>query len=433
MNVASKMIFVAIGFLACVVAKAQVDCSTSTKLVCLVPYNTGATGEGKPSAIQSTFLFSGPIGSQISQLPLATSAPGAIILSIGGTSEAYYNLGPVLIDRPDSVGQGHLVVGFSAQQFNFNHLNGIPINSIPLAYQEVTTGQTLSQTIHTSVKYNQYVLLATYGLPAKTDISVIVPIIRVSIGAASLNPVLYTVSSDGTVTSQKIPGGYTPGSASGAGDVVLNLKHVLWSSGESERGSIAVGAAGRFPTGDALNYLGSGAYGFNLYGLAAYKARFSPHLKLGYQWNSNSVLIKLAGTGPNYRLPGGGQFAVGVDYKASPHLTVAVDILATQFQNSPAISPEPFALSTTVGTNTLTTNQSVPSVNNVNITFTTANFSGGLKWKPFLKRGLVLYGNVLVQMNDVGLRSNPSPSGGISYNFDANKWSDLLARRPGHW
>ena len=398
-----------------------------------MPYNTGAVGEGAPKAIQSTFLFSGPIGSQLSQLPLAASAPGAIILTIHGNPEPYNNLGPILIDRPDSVGQGHLVVGFSAQQFNFNHLNGIPINSIPLAYQEVTTGQTLSQSIHASVKYNQYVMLATYGLPAKTDVSVIVPIIRVSIGAAALNPILYTVHSDGTVASQPVQGTYTPGSASGAGDVVLNVKHVLWSGGESGQGSIALGAAGRFPTGDALNYLGSGAYGFNLYGLAAYKARFSPHVKIGYQWNSNSVLLKLAGTGPYYRLPGGGQFAVGVDYRATRHFTLSADILTNEFQNSPSISPGPFALSTTVGTSTLTTNQTVPSVNSVYTTFTTVNFSGGLKWKPFVTHGLVLYGNVLVQLNDVGLRSDASPSVGISYNFNTNKWSSWLDRSPGHW
>jgi hypothetical protein len=72
-------------------------------------------------------------------------------------------------------------------------------------------------------------------------------------------------------------------------------------------------------------------------------------------------------------------------------------------------------------------------VNRINTTFTTANFSGGLKWKPFVKQDIILYGNVLIQVNDVGLRSDPSPSGGISYNFGANKWPNWLYRNPDHW
>ena len=63
------------------------------------------------------------------------------------------------------------------------------------------------------------------------------------------------------------------------------------------------------------------------------------------------------------------------------------------------------------------TSATLTTVNTFQDTYTTANLSGGLKWKPFRKMKLILYGNVLLQLNNVGLRPDPSPSGGISYSF----------------
>jgi hypothetical protein len=57
------------------------------------------------------------------------------------------------------------------------------------------------------------------------------------------------------------------------------------------------------------------------------------------------------------------------------------------------------------------------------VTYTTVNYSAGLKWKPIPGHGkassLIVYGNVLFQLNNVGLRADPSPSGGISWSFFA--------------
>jgi len=41
--------------------------------------------------------------------------------------------------------------------------------------------------------------------------------------------------------------------------------------------------------------------------------------------------------------------------------------------------------------------------------------SFGLKYRPF--KSLIMYGNVLIQVNNVGLKADPSPSFGISYSF----------------
>jgi hypothetical protein len=46
-------------------------------------------------------------------------------------------------------------------------------------------------------------------------------------------------------------------------------------------------------------------------------------------------------------------------------------------------------------------------------TYTSANFSGGARL--YLGRHWIFYGNVLVALNNVGLRSDPVPLGGISF------------------
>jgi len=426
---------VLLGFVSCVAAQAQLqNCNGSTKLACLVPFTTSAGAQ----ASQAT-IFNGPIGVQISQLPVAASAPGATVLIVNGNPQAFDNLGPILLDRPDSVGRHKLVIGFSFQAFNFNHLDGIGIGSIPFVFSAevnnpdgpgVAQTNYFQQNVHVSLKYDQYVALATYGLTKTTDISFIVPFARVSTSAYNLNSYEYQVNSANLLTSAfQVNGLHGAGSASGISDLQVNVKHVLYSGGEAGKTSVATGAAFRFPTGDALNYLGSGAYGFNLYALASYKAMFSPHAKVAYQWNTSSELINSGGA--NQQLPGGAQYGVGVDIGVTHELTASVDLLANEFQNSPSISLSQQELplssinppqSTLPACPTNSNTSPIPACNLQTIaiakyTYTTANLSVGIKLKPFHHKPFIFYGNALVQLNDVGLRSDVSPSVGLSYQF----------------
>ncbi len=413
-------------------AQAQVNCNATGKLplVCLIPFTTnasvgGSSVVGLTTALADAAAIDGSIGAQLSQLPLAVSAPGTAVLVVNGNYQVFDNLGPILVDRPDSVGRGNLVFGFNFQQFTFNHLDGITLSSVPFSYpvSENGSNQYIEQSQHISFKYNQYVALATYGLPKNTDVTVIVPFARVSIGAGAVGSQAFNLnSSDQIVSTNNVTNSYVPGFASGIGDVAINVKHVLWNGGEGGRGSLAAGGVLRVPSGDALNYLGSGAYGFNLYAIASYKSRISPHVKIAYQWNTNSVLLNPSGTGPNMQLPGGVQFNGGADFGVNSHLTVSGDVIANQSLNANSLKVGSVSLNyATPPYPSATPAASLATVNQYQDSYTTANLSAGLKYKPFRKLKLILYGNVLIQMNDVGLRPDPSPSGGISYNFKTTK------------
>jgi hypothetical protein len=125
-------------------------------------------------------------------------------------------------------------------------------------------------------------------------------------------------------------------------------------------------------------------------------------------------------TGP-LPLPGGVQYDIGVDTKVVKHVTLAVDFLGNQFVNSPSLALK----TTTIPGYNLT----LPAVMPTTTTYTVNDFSLGIKWNPFggLKSNdgnnspwqqLLFYGNVLFQINDAGLHTDPVPLVGISYKFN---------------
>lgn len=415
----------------------QVDCSTSKKLVCEFPVsatilaaNTVGNANGGtvfPLAETAARPFNASIATQLTQLPVPSAAIGTVFFRVKGKDapDSFENLGPILTDRPDTVGKNHLFLGFSYQHFNFNSLDGVSLGSLPAGFtfsQTTTTGDT--QTFYgaesniVGFKLDQYVGVLTFGLTKKTDISLIVPFNSVSLSAKVSNFQAYEYDSASRNYINLSPAAGTAanlaGTAGGIGDVTFNLKQLLL--GGEGRPAIAGGIMVRIPSGDELSYLGSGAVGGNVYGLFEYRKRLAPHLKLSYQWNGNSQVMNLQAA-PNTRLPGGLQYAAGADFKVKGFLTLAGDILGNQFVNTPSF---------TVNTLTPLTSPALPPVGTTGVgptsftyatglsnTYTTVNLSGGVK--VYLGKGFLLYGNVLKQVNSVGLRSNAVPLVGIAF------------------
>jgi hypothetical protein len=408
----------------------QVDCTKSTKLVCQFPFSAQFLAEnsvGSPQFIKSIQQAANPINisvaTQLTQLPVPSAAVGVVTIKQKGSDvgHPFDNLGPVLTDRPDTVGKKHLFLGFSYQRFNFNALDGVGLGSLAVGFtfpqaapnnpadiQQFYGGETNN----IGFQLNQYAGVATYGLTNRTDVSVVVPFNSISLNVTSSNFQSYfydsqsnqyvNVSPVSTATSLS-----TKGSANGVGDVTVSLKQLLLGA-EGSHTAVAAGFAVRFPSGDALNYLGSGAFGGNLYGLFEYRWKVAPHLKLSYQWNNASQLMDLS-TAPSTRLPGGLQYDGGADVRITRPLTLAVDLLGNQFVNTPSFTlitanlPPP---KTSIASSFVT-------VTHPNNTYTTVNFSSGLKCS--LGRHFLVYGNVLIQANNVGLRSDPVPLFGVAF------------------
>src|SRR5271157_3159782 len=372
----------------------QICTNRSTKLACQIPVVTRAAylgTIGNPAA-----AFSSSFATQLGQLPLLSSGSG-VVLTLDKTLGVYVaseNLGPILTDRAQTIGKHKLLLAFAYQKFLFNSIDGTGFGSVPFVFAAGSVPPSNPRQPCTSTG-------SLICLQQNDNIS--------------MNVNQYFISSTGTAQGPALPfTSYAPGSASGIGDVLINVKRLIWSG---EKTHFAAGLLLRFPTGDALNYLGSGAYGFDPYAVLAYQAgRVSPHVRLGYQFNTSTVLNPTinqttgAFTGSNSNLPGGLQYDFGADavlFKKIP-TTVAGDFLGNYIVNAPVLVPSTV---TVPGYDVPPQNTLIPKVSSYN----SAQLSIGLKVKPW--KNLILYGNVLIQLNDVGLRSRPVPLVGISYTF----------------
>ena len=415
----------------CSAAMGQINClsgSASQKLVCEFPFSTGlfrndsalggssGLSSGALGAYQVAQAINIGIATQVSQLPLATASAGAVVVYHAGVPETFNNLGPILTDRAQTVGRHRFYVGASASQFVFTDVDGFSLKSLPFAFQATAyqpgTTTVVSNTYTTEqtnlrFKINQFLALATFGVTNRVDVSVIVPVEYVSLGAATRNSTSYTVNASNQLVlgPYSNPDSSSSGTASGVGDITLNGKGQMWAG---ERASVAVGMNLRVPNGDDRNLLGSGAWGMTPYIVYSYLGKLSPHAKFGYEWNTKTELNNPTGaSGGNKTLPGGMQYDFGADWAMSRKVTLAADILGSQFLNTPEL------LEGTVTVSGVST--PLPASGSGITSYTINNGSVGVKLNPV--GNLVLSANGLFQLKNTGLRSRPTPLIGISYKF----------------
>jgi|GEM_PF-2373568 hypothetical protein len=452
-----KIALLCVAFASASLLSAQVNCptastKTSAPLVCQYPYSGSVLaliyyGGNLPAntatdqvyqqlyaaGSQTATPINASIATQLAQLPMPSAAAGTVTLRLPGSDvgSPFNNLGPILSDRPDTFPRRKFFLSFAYQHFNFTEIDGLQLNSFVLGAQV----QNVNLAGNTGTFYgglqskvglqmDQYIGLLTYGLTKSTDVTIAVPVNDVTMNVTSNNyqgyfysPTtgIYTLlTSPGLTTQAPL---ITKGSASGVGDVTVNVKQQLF--GQEGRYAGAVGAQVRVPTGDANNYLGSGAYGVNAYGLVEYRGAFkhhgiAPHVKIGYQWNGASQLLDIQHP-PHENLPGGLNYAVGADFGLLRTVTLVADVVGNQYVNAPSLSAGLIMLPTSKQAGLAippTLPYSIPG----NTTYTTFNFSGGVKWiVPKTREHILLYANVLVPANDVGLHSDLVPLVGIAF------------------
>jgi hypothetical protein len=450
------------------------------------------TGDHHQAHFSSDFLatfapINEAVGIQASQLPLASPSSGitfvydpALKTFAPSTDES---LGPIVGDRATTIGRRKLFLGFSYQYFNFGTIDGQNMSNIPTVLQHqpfavpnaqhipscddqtalttangfagdpcfvrdyIQTANNIDLTIH------QYTIYATYGITNRLDFSVAIPILNIQMGVTSHATI---VPNSASPAAAGAPGNvwhsFNPtnpalasqcasqvpclnatfsdsSSAAGIGDVILRGKYTVYNG---ERFAVAAGVDVRLPTGDELNFLGSGATGVKPFGVVSYKARISPHAELGYEVNGNSSLAGTnlvpapAGTTPTAtgKLPNRFVYIVGADVRVVKRLTAAFDIYGQRLFNSPELVSQPYTgLGSCAGPTDptgATCGQYTPGTTHPDIAQRTTDVniteaSLGLKYR--LIGRLVVTGNVLLKLDQGGLRSNAVPLVGVSYNF----------------
>lgn len=230
---------------------------------------------------------------------------------------------------------------------------------------------------------------------------------------------------DGSTFNQPARSGSPAQDATGIGDITLRGKYQVLR-GERLAGSVGLGV--RLASGDANNFLGTGAYGVIPFGALSYSGRLSPHVRFGYQWNSHSSLAGDPSGVPNSltsqaapasaSLPPAWLYSGGADFRATRRLTIAADLIGERVLSANRVYLGSYnRLPETDGTTPPSTESTVqvPSIQTRTASYSSDAIAIGGKVRLF--KQLVLIGNVTSRIDNGGLRANVVPLGGLSYAF----------------
>jgi hypothetical protein len=380
------------------------------------------------SAFQSNFRrFDIAIASQLSALPLPSPASGFTYRfdpDTGTFIRSTQSLGPILADRAETIGRGRMLLGYNLQAFSFDSLDDIDLMHVPAVFThddaQLGGGRTDVVVTDNALKLSvrQYTGLVTLGVTDRLDVSVAVPIVQTRLEVVSSATIhrFGTTAADAAhfFADPSAPGGIgdhrefaASGTAIGVGDILLRMKgNVVRRRGYG----LAAGADLRMPSGNALDLLGSGAWGAKPFLVMsfAYK-RVSPHVNLAYQWNGRSVLAGDASRAIADDLPDRVLFALGFDSGITDRVSVALDFLSDRVRNSPQLEIAPFTARGDLGTAVFE-----------DITFTSRSYfinNGSVGMKVAFAEGLLANFNVRFKVGGDGLADRVTPLLGIEYTF----------------
>jgi hypothetical protein len=376
-------------------------------LYCLLPILFDEANPNPFTPITSAFA------TQLTQLPLASPASGIIYTFDPRTGvpvrEGQETYGPVLTERGDTIGRNRLFVAFTYQRFTFSSLDGIGLHQIPVVFNVCSiTGQCapIGTTARLSLTVNQFAFFGTFGITNRIDVSVAIPLNNVgeSASATNCNPCdgPYDYSNPLAPIQYIFQPAAASNSKTGVGDIVFRIKDQVL---RHEKYKLAIGGDFRAPTGDALNFLGSGAAGVRPFIAASRGGKISPHVNLAYQWNGESLLGSET-AGNKDSLADDFFYSAGIDAALLPKVTVAVDYLGDHVFDQFRLA----RISTPTSPGVV-----VPDTTVVKGSFDTAKGAVGLKYNPI--KNLLFTGNVLIRFDHNGLRNDPVPLAGVSYTF----------------
>ena len=316
-------------------------------------------------------------------------------------------LGPLFMERPDTLGRNKFNVSVSFQFVELNTFNGTDLkelqNDDPIVVRTVGAGgaQGFAATrLRYSLGLQQYVtsVSATYGITDDLDINLLVPIIstRLRVGVHAQD--VAAAGPDGVFSPAPGPErtGFDKGDAVGIGDILVRSKYQLprWGWLRS-----ALGLQLRLPSGSSSDFQGTGDVELSpfVYLSTVLWDRVEPELNLGIDYNADDVSRSAA------------RYALGVDIDATRWCNFNVAYLGrSQFEGS----------DTNTNFQHLHGGQLV-SEPLLGLDFgrtDTSDLSFGVRF--------VVWGNVMVfangiyAINDQGLRNDTIiPSGGVEATF----------------
>lgn len=368
------------------------------------------------------------IARNVSSFPLpATSTGLAFDFAAGKVLDVSESGGPILGESAQTLGRGKFNLGLNYTYLNMSSLRGLKTRDLRFTFvhedvllpglgDSENESDVLDLFLDLDVNANIFAAFGTYGITKNFDLGVAIPLINLSFkvdARAVVNS--FTFANLGEANHRYNDNKTNPDldkefahheSVSGLGDIGLRLKYsFLQSAGVNMAALLDV----RLPTGDEEKFFGTGKTNARLSWIASKKIQsFAPHLNLGYERRG-------AGLDSDQL-----EVTLGFAQKLVPSLNFAVEFLGEFDLNKDEVYRffdkdfEPiFERNKLTGASyerhiDLT---NVARRNNDN----TLSAAFGFRAAP--SASFLILGNVLVALNDGGLRATVAPTFGMTMNF----------------
>jgi hypothetical protein len=359
---------------------------------------TNAAGEGT-GVSNIGEVIADLVGLEVSTAPIGSSAGGFTFTFDPATrsfTRAAPSFGPMFGERAITAGEGRASFGINFIHTTYDTLDGIDIGDGSLQTAVLRSGAAplFTGAAQLTITTDTVVLFANVALNSWFDAALAVPYVNLKV--------------DGT---HQIADLLTEGSASakGLGDVALRAKIRLY---QQDQGGVALGVDLRIPTGDKEAMLGAGVARTLVSGIwSATRGSLSPHASFGFEYWSDP--FQVYDPLQQARVDAGRHgvaYDGGIEWAGSDRLTVNGELMGRVIQDGGRLGYRELPL---LGNPFGIRSASVASVDPRGLHRVSA--AGGVKWN-FAGTAL-LTANILLPLNDAGLRDKLTPIVGLDWGF----------------
>lgn len=338
---------------------------------------------------------------QLANLPLPSPAGGFTFQfdpALGTFVRSTESFGPIYAQRAETLGRGKVSLGFTYSRHTFDTLDGKDLEDgeLKLTFKHedccaqppspgnpVFERDIILAQIFAEVTSDVFVVSATYGVLDNLDVSIAVPIIRNEI---RLKGVATVIEEPGTPPgTHRFANGSTmltvrdSGEATNVGDILVRGKYNFYRTTPV---GLAAALDVRLPTGSTDDLTGLGTLRVSPALIASAKFnRFAPHVNIGMHIGNTS------------RIENEFFYNVGFDWGVIRPLTLTFDVLGRRILD----------------------NERQKAGSDKTADSNIVDAAVGFKVNPW--RNALLLFNVLIPLNDTGLRDNVTPLIGLEVTF----------------
>lgn len=337
-------------------------------------------------------LLNDQLGREVRTLPIGTSSPAGIAYKYNAEQGTYdlisRDLGPVLARGSRTLGKGNWSFAATVTAFQYDEFDGNGIGELRADSQhdfdiippdnsaESFENDIVRVMFDVDIEVQTLSLFGSYGITDRLDINVIVPIVSIDLSVDAMASVvespLNNLAQDGITVHQFDADGEAPndsvsGDETGIGDIAIGLTYQLAAE---QNYSVASAFIVKTPTGDEDNFLGTGSTTLQpaLFAELDLGSIFGIHGNIGYEWDSDESDESAV------------RGIVGVT-AGNSIVTASLEYAGRFKQGNDAVGQDK------------------------------SDAAVGVKWHP--GRNFILSGNVIVPLNDDGLRSDLITSVGL--------------------